>query len=920
MAIGSNTANINMGNIAFQAVGTSGASWQSTEQVIPLGMNDNPEGFAGRLRDTLPQVNNLRVLFNDYSFNADGSLHPQYERFLVAAAAEGFTLTVLYSGGDVQNIGLRQANGQPIVDGGGITRTPLTNSAAYSALQTQQTETVASWTKMMNWMDGHPSVKSAVYGYEVMNEPAGYRHSVDANGTSEGLSRTSFVKLYADHAIALSSLIQSRSDGKILVGGWGYSGDFATLDNTTINGASALNYLRAGVGADLVWSAHLYPGWGGTGNAVDPTDVADRLTGLYSALTGDNVLITETNAAGDVENPNVPVDNIDYFVAAYEWFADNGMGLGWFPLNNTGASNLITIEAARNVYKHQGSFAQAMNAFSLDEAPIEHAGNEVLVVTTASAKLRNEDYEIAAGQPTFDTTDRIGYAFGYGGNDTLTGTDASNDFIYGGTGNDSLDGLGADDFVFGQDGNDTLVARGNDHLFGGRGDDNLTSTGARDFLSGGAGNDIYVVNDLLDMVREYARGGTDTVRTSLTSYSLANIANVEHLTALGSVAFTGTGNTLANLIIGAIGADTLSGGEGNDTLIGNAGADRLNGDAGIDFASYQNAIAGVRADLATPATNTGEASGDIYALIEGLIGSGLNDTLLGTSGANTLIGGVGNDLLEGRGGADSFDGGSGVDTVSYASATTSVTANLTSSASNTGQAAGNTYNLVENLTGSNFADSLTGTSTANILNGGGGNDTLIGLDGSDILFGGAGNDTLSGDAGADTLRGGAGADSLVGGSGSDFASYFDAAIAVNADLIVGRSVLVGDALGDLYSGIENLEGGAFNDTLRGDDLANILLGQSGDDRLWARGGNDTMTGGAGADVFNFASAYDADVITDFANDIDEISLAGFGFTSVGQAQANATQSGANVIYNFGAGDTLTILNITIAALGNDIII
>ena len=64
--------------------------WHSEFQTIPVGMDGNPEQFAQQLRASLPQVNTLRLPFNEHSFNADGTLHEQYERFLHAAAAEGF--------------------------------------------------------------------------------------------------------------------------------------------------------------------------------------------------------------------------------------------------------------------------------------------------------------------------------------------------------------------------------------------------------------------------------------------------------------------------------------------------------------------------------------------------------------------------------------------------------------------------------------------------------------------------------------------------------------------------------------------------------------------------------------------------------------------------------------------------------------
>jgi Ca2+-binding RTX toxin-like protein len=119
-----------------------------------------------------------------------------------------------------------------------------------------------------------------------------------------------------------------------------------------------------------------------------------------------------------------------------------------------------------------------------------------------------------------------------------------------------------------------------------------------------------------------------------------------------------------DILFGNEGNDFLFGDDGNDTLNGGPGADALDGGAGQDLASYADATAAITASLADPTVNTGEAAGDTYANIEGLIGSAFDDVLIGDTGDNDLQGGDGNDTLEGGLGADTLDGGAGQDLAS----------------------------------------------------------------------------------------------------------------------------------------------------------------------------------------------------------------------------------------------------------------
>lgn len=439
----------------------------------------------------------------------------------------------------------------------------------------------------------------------------------------------------------------------------------------------------------------------------------------------------------------------------------------------------------------------------------------------------------------------------------ITGTSADN-VIDGGNGSDVIYGLAGNDTLSGGRGIDELHGGdGNDILDGGTGNDTLYGDAGNDVIYGGEGDDLLIGGKDADILYGGTTSGASGNDTA--SYATSNAKVEVHLAANEQQLNTGgdaAGDVLHNItnLIGSNFDDTLygddkdnhlSGGLGNDTLIGGAGADVLDGGNGIDTASYENAgTVGVVASLTDPSKNTGDARGDTYISIENLTGSDGNDILTGDAGNNvinggsgddklygqagsdTLIGGTGDDILEGGEDADILQGGDGSDTASYENAQGQVTVWLDGSQPNTGEALGDTFESIENITGSIFNDKLVGDSNNNIINGGDGDDTLIG---------------------------GAGRDTLIGGAGSDTASYETSQIGITASLY-SPNENTGDAFEDTYFGIENLKGSQFNDTLIGDANANTLDGSDGNDTLKGYGGGDNYIGGTGTDTVDYSWA------------------------------------------------------------------
>ncbi len=369
------------------------------------------------------------------------------------------------------------------------------------------------------------------------------------------------------------------------------------------------------------------------------------------------------------------------------------------------------------------------------------------------------------------------------------------DIVITGFGNDTVFGNDGNDILDTGDGADTLDGgEGADQLNGGSGDDTLDGGEGADHLDGGFGDDTLI-----------GGGGDDFYMVGSAGDAVVEISGGGNDVVMTSFSYT-LGDEVEQLILNGFGPLDGTGNAGNNGIYGNHDSNVLSGLAG-------------------------------------------NDWLNGYGGADTLYGGIGDDNLDGGVGDDTMEGGAGDDTYI-------VDSNADTAIESAGGGVDTvevywlgSYTLgdeVENLTllwDTDFHG--TGSQQANVLTAGAGNDTLVGLGGDDLLQGGNGDDTL---------EGGAGADQLVGGDGLDTASYSAAGGGISLNLATGGSR--GDALGDIFDGIEQVLGSGFADVIVGNESANQLTGGAGRDRILGGAGNDFVVGGTGADQLHGGAGED----------------------------------------------------------------
>jgi VCBS repeat-containing protein len=523
------------------------------------------------------------------------------------------------------------------------------------------------------------------------------------------------------------------------------------------------------------------------------------------------------------------------------------------------------------------------------------AGDDIIF-----AGAGNDTIDAGDGDDSVDAGEGNDLVHGGAGNNTLQGG-AGSDSLIGGSGSDWLDGGEGSDFLSGEAGDDIYVvdsaadvifeaagidtvhssvtltlapglknltltgtasidATGNDAdntLTGNDGNNQLDGKVGADTTAGGAGDDIYLIDNAGDIVIEALNAGTDTVQSTLATYTLTD--NVENLSLNLDTDQDGSGNALDNIITGNAGVNVLAGGEGSDTLFGLGGNDSLDGGSGAD-------------------------------VMDGGVG---NDTY--------IVDNAGDQVIESQAGQTTSGmqwvwTGAGTGWQLWPYSYTVIDAADTVNASISYTLGQNLENLT--LTGTDNLDGI-GNALNNLINGNDGNNTLLGLDGSDSLNGGAGTDVLVGGAGNDVLNGDAGADLMEGGLGHDTYTVDD-----SGDQVIETALLetwggqgwdvvnssVSYTLSDhvevlMLTGTDNIDGAgsAQDNTLIGNAGINVLAGGQGNDSYIVQTTGDTVVESADEGIDSVESSVDFTL----GENVENLSLIDTAVNGTGNALDNA---------------------------------
>jgi Ca2+-binding RTX toxin-like protein len=446
----------------------------------------------------------------------------------------------------------------------------------------------------------------------------------------------------------------------------------------------------------------------------------------------------------------------------------------------------------------------------------------------------------SAGGITVDLTARTVVVANEAGTDSYTGIE------------EIVGVLGVKDTVTGRTSESATVGDGNSMWMTLQGGNDVVTVTEYGYQPWASGVTVGYNWSLTPISVVYTSGNAAAVTYTASGSQLAGTDLLTNVGSIGDSAYNDTFDlrALKTNQLGYI-TDPKNGASYNTVVMRLGGSDTIygNGQTELYFATVNASTngSGLTIDLkqgtadASNLRNNGTVALGIetFSGVRGVTGTYLSDTLLG---------GVNDDFetFRGEGGNDFIDGRTGYDRADYRTSTNAVTVNLATGAASSASQGTDTLRSIEEIRGTMFDDMLdargfTGGTTSTTANVGSywyGLNRFMPEGGNDIIY----------------------------GNGATGISYENAMVGVRVDLEAGDAdaLLESDKLTDGYktvgrdtfTGVYDVRGTALDDELIGGGAGRVTLGTAVE-VFRGNAGNDTIDGGGGFDVADYANSPNA---------------------------------------------------------------
>ncbi|MDF1878942.1 hypothetical protein JHD46_04735, partial [Sulfurimonas sp. SAG-AH-194-C20] len=451
---------------------------------------------------------------------------------------------------------------------------------------------------------------------------------------------------------------------------------FSGLDGAdTLKGGSGLDTLDGGLGDDTLFGgadADTLIGGDGLNDIVDYSDLSANgvkvdLEAGSATGDGNDTLITIENIRGsnqaDTLTGNVTLNTI------YAGDGDDILEGGDKALNSTD-TDLLYGESGDDILRGDAGNDTLYGGDGTTDTGSDTADYSTVINLTSTgidADLSRTDPQVIEdGYGTQDTLNGIENISGSQYNDLIKGSDdvAELNVLSGNAGDDSFN-----------------TSDGKDSIVGGDGKDTVNYSSIVNASTTGIVLDFDVLGEEKSIVKT-TNSGTYTDLLKTTEVVIGTTYNDSFSGGSGADEFYGregddsfAGKSGADTLYGEDGDDIIDGGSDNDELFGGIGDDTLIGGTGDDIidggtnagdrdvADYTSAETKISLDLDNSQVIGDDTGTDTITNVEVILATNYEDTLIGDDGVNVLDGRGANDTIIGQGGDDTLIGYSGGDTI-----------------------------------------------------------------------------------------------------------------------------------------------------------------------------------------------------------------------------------------------------------------